>query len=370
MPEQRDAASGGDFISLLELLHTLVQANGSDLHCKVGSPPRVRVDGKLVRLEARTLTAEDTMRFLKDAAPERALGEFERRGEVDFAHSVSGLGRFRVNAYKVRGSCGLAVRRVPVGAVPLEDLGLPHAVRNLAMEPRGLVLVTGPTGVGKTTTLASMVDLINRSKELHIVTVEDPIEVLHPDNRSMVSQREVRFDTEDFPQALRAALRQDPDVILVGEMRDEETVRAALTAAATGHLVLSTLHTSDAAETVSRIVDFFPLHEQQQARLSLANVLRGVVCQRLVPKASGQGRQVVVEVCINSGRVAEAIMEQQLSSTIHDLIREDTYYGMQTFDQHLMELVQQQCISAQEATHAATNPYDLVLEMRRTGLVA
>src|SRR6185503_2998387 len=225
------------------------------------------------------------------------------------------------------------------GAIPLDELGLPPVIANLALEPRGLVLVTGPTGSGKTTTLAGMVDHVNNNRETHVVTIEDPIEVLHFDKLAMINQREVRVDTEDFSTALRAAMRQDPDVILVGEMRDMETVRAALAAAETGHFVMSTLHTTDAQDTVNRIIDFFPPHEQKQVRLSLASALRGVVCQRLVPRADGQGRAVVMEIAVNTPRIEEAVADPDKTDTIEDIIASGGYSGMQTFDQHLLQLV-------------------------------
>jgi len=283
---------------------------------------------------------------------------------------VSGLGRFRVNAFWARGAVGLVFRRVTVGAIPLEELGLPDVISRLALEHRGLVLVTGPTGSGKTTTLASMVDLINRSRECHVVTIEDPIEVLHEDKLGMINQREVRVDTGDFSVALRAALRQDPDVILVGEMRDAETVKAALAAAETGHFVLSTLHTTDAQETINRIIDFFPPHDQKQIRLSLAGALKGIVCQRLVPRADGQGRCVVTEVCVNTGRISDAIVDAEGAASISELVEDGAYYGMQTFDQHLVTLVRDGVVRLEDALAAATSPHDLTVELRRLGIVA
>jgi twitching motility protein PilT len=295
---------------------------------------------------------------------------FDRTNEADFAYSLPGQGRFRVNAFRARGSVALVFRRVSVGAIALDDLGLPPILSTLAMEQRGLVLVTGPTGSGKTTTLAGMIDHINTHREAHIVTIEDPIEVLHVDKRAMINQREVRVDTHDFTVAMRAVMRQDPDVILIGEMRDYETVKAALAAAETGHLVLSTLHTTDAQETVNRVIDFFPPHEQEQVRLSLAGALRGIVCQRLVQRADGQGRCVTMEVAISTGRIAEAIADPDKTSSIGALIAEGGYYGMQTFDQHLVALVRDGIVGLEEALLTATHPHDLTVELRRVGLVA
>ena len=356
--------------SIEPFLRALVECGGSDLHCKVGSPPRVRIDGALRKLQTRDLTPEDTALMVSEVLRPDLVEEFHRTNEADFAYSVSGVGRFRVNAFRSRSSCGLVFRRVSIGAIPLADLGLPPVLASLAMEPRGLVLVTGPTGSGKTTTLAGMVDHVNASRECHVVTIEDPIEVLHFDKLAMVNQREVRVDTEDFVTAMRAAMRQDPDVILVGEMRDHETVKAALAAAETGHFVMSTLHTTDAAETINRIIDFFPPHEQKQVRLSLAASLRGIVCQRLVPRADGQGRCVVMEVAVGTGRLADAVADADKTSTIPQLIAEGGYYGMQTFDQHLVSYVRDGLVTMDDALTASTNPHDLVVELRRLGLVA
>jgi twitching motility protein PilT len=357
-------------LSVVPYLRALVELSGSDLHCKVGSPPRVRIDGRLRTLQAPVLTAEDTEHMATEVLRDDLREEFARTNEADFAYSLPGVGRFRANAFRGRGSAGLVFRRVSHGAIPLSELGLPPVIGSLALEPRGLVLVTGPTGSGKTTTLAGMVDAINTQREVHIVTIEDPIEVTHDDKMSMVNQREVRVDTADFAVALRAAMRQDPDVILVGEMRDTETVKAALAAAETGHFVMSTLHTTDAQETITRIIDFFPPHEQQQVRLSLAGSLRGIICQRLVPRADGQGRCVVMEVCVNTGRVADAITDPDKTSTLTELISDGEFYGMQTFDQHLITFVRDGIVTLEAAMAVSSNPHDLTVELRRLGLVA
>jgi len=346
-----------------------MDAGGSDLHLKVGSPPRVRVNGRLRKLDVPALREKDTEHMAHEVMRSDLSSEFEETHEADFSYALSEIGRFRVNAFVQRGTVSLVFRAVSIGAIPLEDLDLPEVVAPLALEPRGLVLVTGPTGSGKTTTLAGMVDHINRQREVHIVTIEDPIEVIHEDKKAMVNQREVRVDTESFATAMRAAMRQDPDVILIGEMRDAETVKAAISASETGHFVMSTLHTVDAEETISRIIDFFPPHEQKQIRLSLAGSLRGILCQRLIPKAEGGGRAVAMEICINTGRVAEAISEPDKTSMIGELVSEGAYYGMQTFDQHLTRMFQEGVITLDAALASSSNPHDLIVELRRIGLV-
>ncbi|MDN4481043.1 type IV pilus twitching motility protein PilT [Demequina muriae] len=356
-------------VSVIPFLHALASTGGSDLHCKVGSAPRVRVDGRLRKLQVPPLTPADTRNMVAQVLPEDLVAQFRDTHEADFAFSLSGVGRFRVNAYVARGTDCLVFRRVAVGATPFEDLGLPPVIADLALEPRGLVLVTGPTGSGKTTTLASMVDLINTYREVNIITIEDPIEVLHSDKKAIISQREIRSDTLDFTAALRGAMRQDPDVIMVGEMRDIETVRAALSAAETGHLVLATLHTVDAQDTINRIIDFFTPHEQSQVRSTLAQTLRGIVSQRLVRKGDGSGRTLAAEIMVNHGRIAEAIVEPASQPPITDLIAEGEYYKMQTFDQHLFELVRDRVVSVDDAVAIATRPHDLQVTLRNSGVI-
>ena len=295
------------------------------------------------------------------------LAEFARDGEIDFSYTVRGLARFRVNAFRQRGSISIACRVVPFEIRAAEELGLPEVVTRLAGEPRGIIIVTGTTGSGKSTTLAAMVDHINRNFAKNIVTIEDPIEYLHRDQRSVVHQREIGFDTNSFSQALRRVLRQDPDVILIGEMRDEETVATALSAAETGHLVLSTLHTIDAVETVNRIIDFFPPHHHQQVRAMLAGSLRGVISQRLVPTKDGEGRAPACEVLTMTGRVRDLIANPAETGKLGEVIAEGGYYGMQTFDQALLKHFQDGIISMEEALKAATHPHDFKLLVAAEG---
>ena len=357
-------------VSVIPFLHALASTGGSDLHIKVGSAPRIRVDGRLRKLQVPPLTPADTRNMVAQVLPEDMVATFRNTHEADFAFSLSGVGRFRVNAYVARGTESLVFRRVAAGATPMGELGLPPVIGDLSLEPRGLVLVTGPTGSGKTTTLASMVDLINTHREVNIITIEDPIEVLHPDKKAIISQREVRSDTLDFNSALRGAMRQDPDVIMVGEMRDIETVRAALSAAETGHLVLATLHTVDAQDTINRIIDFFTPHEQSQVRATLSQTLQGIVSQRLVRKKDGTGRALVAEIMVNHGRIAEAIVEPSSQPPITDLIAEGEYYKMQTFDQHLFELVRDGVVSLDDAVAISSRPHDLQVSLRNAGVIA
>jgi twitching motility protein PilT len=350
-------------------LRHVVEREGSDLHVKVPAPPVVRVDGQLAPIEgAEALTPEDTERALEHILTDpRLLAEFERDGEADFAYAIRGLSRFRCNAFRQRGNVSIACRAIPFQVRTIDDLGLPPVIRELAEEPRGIILLTGTTGSGKSTTLAAMVDHINSTRSRHIITLEDPIEYLHRDKLSIINQREVGEDTESFARAMRRVLRQDPDAILVGEMRDEETVRTALAAAETGHLVMSTLHTLDATETVNRIIDFFPPHLQQQARVMLAATLRGVVGQRLVKRAGGEGRVAVCEVMVVTGRVQDLILNPQETGRITEVISEGEYYGMQTFDQALLKHVRAGSLDVATALETASSPHDLKLMLDAQG---
>ena len=353
------------------LLTALNSADGSDLHLKAGSPPRMRIHGRLQIVPGQeTITPPVTAAVAEAIMPTEVYRRFEEGHEADFAYSVPGQARFRVNGYTQRNSVGLVFRRVRHDVPGYEELGLPEAVATLAGQPRGLVLVTGPTGSGKTTTLGAMIDQINRTRECNIVTIEDPIEILHQDRLASISQREIGSDTRDFSSAMRSAMRQDPDVILVGEMRDLETVAAALSAAETGHLVLSTLHTIDVTETINRVVDLFPPHQHAQVRVSLAGALRGIVCQRLVPRADREGRIAAVEVLVANGRVQQCILDPQKTSEIADIVGEGEFYGMQTFDQSLAQLYSRGLIDLDAAMLAASRPHDLRVMLENRGLVS
>ncbi len=350
-------------------LRYVVEREGSDLHVKVASPPMARIHGALKPIEdSESLSAEDTEAALEHILTDAALvKEFADEGEVDFSYEIRGLSRFRVNAFRQRGWVSIACRAIPFQVRTIEDLGLPEVIRELAEQPRGIVLLTGTTGSGKSTTLAAMIDHINSSRSRHVVTLEDPIEYLHRDKLSIINQREVGQDTESFARAMRRVLRQDPDVILIGEMRDEETVRTALSAAETGHLVLSTLHTLDASETINRIIDFFPPHLQQQARVMLASTLRGAVSQRLVPRIEGDGRVAVCEVMVVTGRVQDLILNPQETGRITEVIAEGSYYGMQTFDQALLAHVVAGNIAEETAFEVASSAHDFKLMLAAQG---
>ncbi len=350
-------------------LRYVVEREGSDLHVKVPAPPMARIHGELAPVENTTaLGAEDTDAALEHVLHDGALlEEFATVGEADFSYEIPGLARFRVNAFRQRGDVSIAFRVIPYSVRTIDDLELPEVIRKLADEPRGIILLTGTTGSGKSTTLAAMIEHINANKARHIVTLEDPIEYLHRDKRSIINQREVGHDTESFARAMRRVLRQDPDVILIGEMRDEETVRTALSAAETGHLVMSTLHTLDASETINRIIDFFPPHLQQQARVMLASTLRGVVSQRLVKRADSSGRIAAAEIMVVTGRIQDLILNPEETGRITEVISEGSYYGMQTFDQSLLAHVTAGNISVETGLEVASSAHDFKLMLDAQG---
>jgi twitching motility protein PilT len=350
-------------------LMRVIEAEGSDLHLKVPSNPIIRRHGKLEPIaDAEPLRPEDTERTLFHMlTDENKLESFRSEREVDFSYSIPGVARFRVNAFVQRGSVSIVCRAIPFQIKTAEELMLPEVIDQIAEEERGLILLTGTTGSGKSTTLAAMINHVNSNFAKHIVTIEDPVEFLHRDKLSIINQREVGEDTASFARALRRVLRQDPDVILIGEMRDEETVRTALSAAETGHLVLSTIHTVDAAESVNRIIDFFPQAEQRQARAMLAGTLKAVVSQRLVPTPDKHGRVATCEILRMTGRVRDMIMNPDETGRLPEVIYEGAYYGMQTFDQALLAHVQAGRVAMDDALKAATHPHDFKLLVSSEG---
>ena len=349
-----------------ELLQTAISSGASDLHLKVGSYPMMRVNGTLVvASEEKRLDRSDTEAIATTIFSPDHLEKFRKNQEVDLAYSVQGLGRFRCNVFQQRGTVGLVLRVIPYSIRSIEQLGLPLVLKRIAQEERGLVLVTGTTGSGKSTTLAAMIDYINSMRSCHIMTVEDPIEYLHRDHLSLVNQREVAVDTQSFAQALRSALRQDPDVILVGEMRDHETIETALLAAETGHLVFSTHHTLVAAETVNRVITVFPPHQQAQVRIQLASVLKAAISQRLLPRADGLGRAPAVEVMVSTAFIRDCIVDKDRTSQIRGAIAAGTsQYGMQTFDQSIFGLYQQGYVTLEEALRWASNVDEFKLKVQ------
>jgi len=353
-------------MDLNNLLRSAVELGASDIHLKVGQPPILRRDGDLDPMEGFPALDDEglteILQIVGGRAPEK-LAHFDDVGDLDIAYQDEDLPRFRVNAYRQRGAISFAFRVIPKTVPNFQQLNLPVGVRKLAEEHRGLVLVTGATGSGKTTTLAAMIDYMNRQRKQHIITIEDPIEILHPDHNSIVNQREVGLDTESFGQALRRALRQDPDTILIGELRDAETAQTALQAAESGHLVMSTLHTIDAAETVARMVEFFPPEKQEVIRAILAGVLRGVVSQRLLPKIGG-GRVAAVEVMVMNARIADLIREGK-ADEITDAVAEGEFFQMQTFTQALIEHVLSGKVDAEVAANAATNRHDFLVSLEQ-----
>jgi twitching motility protein PilT len=355
----------------VELLHGLfelvVRRDASDLHLRPGAVAKVRVAGRLEDATNTALDAALVSELVAASMSDAVWEEYVARHDADYAVVVEGIGRFRANAFRTRGADACVLRRVRDTPMSLDDLDMPGAVHDLARRSRGLVLVTGPTGSGKSTTLAAMVDLINRERAVHVLTLEDPIEVLHADRVATITQRELGSDTHDWTSALRAAMRQDPDVILIGELRDKETVHAALTAAETGHLVLGSMHTNDARETVHRLIEFFPADEQQRVRAVLSGTLEGVVCQRLVPRADSTGRVCVMEVAVRDARFAEAIADPEKTHEVPDILASGEYSGMQTFDQHLLSLIMSGVLDETTAFAAASNPHDLSVKLRRAG---
>ena len=351
-------------MELTEILGMALKARASDIHLKPGLPPVYRIDGSLrPHPKLPRLTPDQTTAFADEIMNETQRMRFSEVREIDLSYGVPGLGRFRVNVFTQRGSVSMVLRFIPFEIKDIEELQLPNIIKKIAGEHRGLVLVTGATGSGKSTTLASIIDYINAQRTAHIVTIEDPIEYLHRDKKCIINQREVGFDTEGYEIALKSALRQDPDVILVGEMRDHETIETAITAAETGHLVLSTLHTIDATETINRIVTAFPPHQQNQIRLQLSGIIKGVISQRLVPRADGKGRVPAVEIMVSTARIRELIDDKEKSKLIRDSIQQGyTNYGMQSFDQSLMQLLKDELITFEEALRQCSNPDDFKLK--------
>lgn len=324
-------------MNIIELVHYAAEKNASDLHITVGVPPMLRINGDLIRYNDKVLYSADTEELVKQVLNEKQIKELNERGQIDTSYSKPGIGRFRVNVYKQRGSYGMAIRVIPLEVPTIDQLGLPPIIKEISRLKRGLILVTGPTGSGKSTTLASMVNLINEEKKCHIITLEDPIEYLHRHNKSIVNQREIGTDTDSFSDALRAALRQDPDVILVGEMRDLDTISIALTAAETGHLVLSTLHTVGTAKTIDRIIDVFPPYQQQQIRIQFSSVIQAIISQQLLPRVNGDGMVAAVEVMIATPAIRNLIREEK-THQIENSIQTGGKFGMKTMDNSLLEL--------------------------------
>ncbi len=353
-------------VDINELLKKAVQMGASDLHVKAGSVPIIRLHGELTTLSGeKRLTLEDTANIASTIMNEAQQEAFKKKNEIDISYSIPGFGRFRCNTFVQRGTIGMVFRVIPTKIPDIEQLYLPPVLKKIALEPRGLILVTGTTGSGKTTTLASMIEFINLNRTNNIITIEDPIEFLFRDKSSIISQREIGSDTESFSKALRSALRQDPDVILVGEMRDFETIQTALVAAETGHLVLSTLHTVDATETVNRIIAVFPPYQHKQIRMQLASILRAIISMRLVPRADGNGRVPAVEVLIGTSTIKDCVEDPDKTKLIPDFIAQGyTQYGMQTFDQSLFDLYKNGLITYEDALQRATKPDDFVLKIK------
>jgi twitching motility protein PilT len=345
--------------TLAELLQKAIQAGSSDLHLTIGVPPKIRVDGKLRSLEMPVLTAPETKRLAYSVMTDSQKHQFEEKWEIDFSFGIKDLCRFRANVFTQRGAVGAVFRVIPFEIRGFEALGLPPIIEKLCDKPRGLILVTGPTGSGKSTTLAAMIDKINRERFEHILTIEDPIEFLHTHKSCIVNQREVSSDTHSFPDALRVALREDPDVVLIGEMRDLETVESALRIAETGHLTFATLHTNSASSTINRIVDIFPAFQQPQIRAQLSLVLEGILCQSLIPRANGSGRCMAMEILIPTAAVRNLIREDKIHQIYSAMQTGQEKYGMQTFNQSLAHLHLTQQITLEEAMNKSSNQDEL-----------
>lgn len=353
---------------LRDILDAAVAYAASDVHLRPGSPPLVRVSGVLWPLDVPALSEAAAAALVDEAlATDRDREAFAADGECDFALVVEGVGRFRGNAYRARGASSVVLRHVREDIPSFADLGLPAVARDLALKPAGLVLVCGPTGSGKSTTLAAMIDAINAERRCHVLTIEDPIEFLHRDKLATISQRELHTDTHDYARALRSGMRQDPDVILIGEVRDTDTIRAALQAAETGHLVLTTLHARTVVDAIHRVIDLFPGEEQRQARASIAESLQGVICQHLVASAREGGRVLVVETAVNTPRLREAIVDPERTGGLQDVVSEGEYYGMKTFEQDAVRLVIAGDVTVEEAEKVVARPTDLQVALRRAG---
>ena len=357
-------------VNINELLELAVSRGASDLHIKIGAQPVIRIDGHLTTMiDQKRLTPDDTLHLAFSMMSPGQREKFRKHKQIDLAHAIPGLGRFRVSCFQQRGTVSISVRRVVTTQIPsFEELGLPPVFQRLADEARGLLLVTGPTGSGKTTTLAAMADWLNNNKRLNIITIEDPIEILHTDNKCIIHQREIGTDTESYHEALRHITRQDPDVILVGEMRDIETVTSALNIAMTGHLVISTFHTLDTTETVNRLIDFFPPTQHKQVRITLTSTLAGVTSQMLLPRADGSGRIPAVEVLVMNGRLAECLLNEEPTAVMREVVADGEFYGMQTYNQSLASLYADGLIDFHTAFKASNQPQDFILMTKQMGL--
>jgi twitching motility protein PilT len=351
--------------TLYELLKMMIEKNASDLHVTTGSPPRLRIDGKLVNIDHPSLNPADTKALCYSVLTDAQKHKYEENNDLDLSFGVKGLSRFRANIFMQRGAVAGAFRTIPFDIRSFKDLGLPEIVNELVKKPRGLILCTGPTGSGKSTTLAAMVDRINSDRYEHIITIEDPIEYLHPHKKCLINQREVNADTASFSSALRYVLRQDPDVVLIGEMRDLETIEAALTVSETGHLTLATLHTNSAVQTMNRIIDVFPPHQQEQIRVQLSFVLEGILAQQLIPKKSGIGRVLAVELLVPNPAIRNLIREDKIHQIYSMMQTGQTKFGMQTMNQSLFDLYSRRLISYEDAVGRSPVPDEIIAVIQK-----